>query len=105
MERQMIVNHTTLALIAALGPGAALIGCTPFPQVGNAASDAALAQPYPDLVPLEQLDTRLGTGRVTPDDAPAIEARVADLKDRAARLSGSVIDPATRARMQTGVRQ
>ncbi|MFX0544862.1 hypothetical protein ACEWPL_004890 [Roseovarius sp. S1116L3] len=100
----MTLIRPTLALMIALGP-AALLGCTPFPDVGTAASDAALAQPYPQLVPLEGLDARLTSSRITPETAPAIETRVTGLKNRADRLRGDVVDPATRSRMRAGVQE
>ncbi len=105
MEQQMALMRTALALIAALGLGAALSGCTPFPQLNKDASEAALAQPYPDLVPLDSLQARLNTTGIAPETAPAIEARIARLKARAAGLRGTVIDSQTRARMKAGVRQ
>jgi len=90
----------------ALTLGAAMLaGCTPFPDVGGSASEAALAQPYPDLVPLDGLDTRLETSRIAPETLPGIEARVSDLEARADRLRGAVVDPDTRRRMERGVVQ
>ncbi|MFX0543184.1 hypothetical protein ACEWPM_015840 [Roseovarius sp. S4756] len=100
----MTLIRSTLALMAALGP-ATLPSCTPFPDVGTDASSAALAQPYPKLVPLDGLDTRLASSRIAPDTAPTIEARVAGLKARAGRLRGDVVDPATRSRMRAGVQE
>ncbi|SEK54495.1 hypothetical protein SAMN05421666_1044 [Roseovarius nanhaiticus] len=92
-----------ITLAAALGL-LAQAGCTAFPDVGDSASDAALARPYPDLVPLQDLDMGLGTSRIAPETAPAIEARVARLKDRADSLRrGAVVDGATRSRMRAGV--
>jgi hypothetical protein len=104
MERPMILTRPPSKLVFALGL-AALAGCTPFPQLSSPASEAALAQPYPDLVPLAGLQTRLEASRITPETAPTIEARVTRLKDRAARLSGDVVDPATRSRMRAGVQE
>lgn len=93
---------TTLAKTALLG-AFALAACTPFPQLENEASANALASPYPDLVPLDGYDKRLGASRITPETATGIEARVAQLRDRADRLRGTVVDPATRRRMGAGV--
>ncbi|MEX1233422.1 MAG: hypothetical protein WEB56_00365 [Roseovarius sp.] len=100
----MTLTRPLSKLLFALGL-AALAGCTPFPELSSPASEAALAQPYPDLIPLDGLNTRMETSRITPDTAPAIEARATRLRDRAARLGGPVVDPATRGRMRTGVQQ
>jgi len=99
----MAVTRPTLALIAALGLAAGAPGCTQFPDLDASVTDAARAGPYPDLVPLDGLQARLATSRIAPDTLPAIEARIARLRARAARLRGSVVDGATRARMQAGV--
>jgi len=100
----MTPMRPSLALIAMLG-AAALSGCTPFPDIGDDTSKVALAQPYPDLVPLGGLNARLETGRIQPGTAPALEARVAGLRNRAERLRGDVVDPATRSRMRAGIEQ
>lgn len=102
MERPMTLTRPPSKLVTALSL-AALAGCTPFPELSSPASEAALAQPYPELVPLGDLDMRLETSRITPETAPGVEARVARLKDRAARLSGDVVDAETRSRMRAGV--
>jgi len=94
----------SLALIAALGAVAPLLpGCTQFPQLDATLTDEARRAPYPDLVPLSGLQARISDTNTDPGTAPAIEARIAGLKTRAASLSGSVIDSGTRARMQAGV--
>jgi hypothetical protein len=94
-----------LAVIAALGAGSLPAACTRFPDLDATLSDAARASPYPDLVPLSSLQARIGGTNTDPGTLPAIEARIAGLKSRAARLRGTVIDGATRARMQAGIRQ
>ncbi|WP_138935237.1 hypothetical protein [Roseovarius arcticus] len=94
-----------LALIAALGLVGALSSCTQFPELDASVTNAARAAPYPDLVPLGGLQARLNTSNIAPDTVSTIEARIARLEARADRLRGSVIDDATRARMQAGVRQ
>lgn len=101
----MTPMQNSLGLIAVLGLTAALPGCTQFPQLDAAVTDAARTAPYPDLVPLDGLQARLTTSSVAPDTVPTIEARIARLEARADRLRGNVIDDATRERMQSGVRQ
>ncbi len=93
----------TLAVIAALGAGGLLPGCTQFPELDATLTDEARRAPYPDLVPLSGLEARINGTYTDPGTAPAIEARVTALKTRAAGLSGTVIDSGTRARMQAGV--
>lgn len=90
-----------LALIA----GLTAAGCAQFPELDATLTDEARAAPYPDLVPLEGLQARIGSTRIDPGTAPAVQARIAALKSRASRLRGTVIDDATRTRMQAGVRQ
>ncbi len=92
-----------LAMIAALGAGSLPAGCTRFPDLDATLSDAARAAPYPDLVPLSGLQARIADTNTDPGTLPTIEARIAGLKSRAARLRGTVIDSAARARMQAGV--
>ncbi|QIE47461.1 hypothetical protein G5B38_06380 [Pseudohalocynthiibacter aestuariivivens] len=82
---------------------AALASCSQFPELDAAVSDDIRDAPYPDLVPLDTLDIRTGTGRIAPDAAQTMESRVARLKSRAARLRRTVIDQDTRARMQGGI--
>ena len=57
-----------------------LIGCTTFPALDDAISDAARQAPYPTLQPLPSI-TASGSGT---DDT--FEARVAALQARAERL-------------------
>ncbi|MCQ0092082.1 hypothetical protein [Roseovarius sp. M141] len=93
-----------LALIAALGAGSLLPGCAQFPQLDATLTDQSRRAPYPDLVPLSGLQARINDTDTNAGAAPAIEARIARLKSRAARLRGTVIDSDTRTRMQAGVR-
>ncbi len=91
----------TAALAAGVMPGA----CAPFPDLDETITAEARRAPYPDLVPLEGLQARAEATRIDPGTAQTIEARAARLRDRAARLRGSVIDSRTRARMEAGVSQ
>lgn len=82
---------------------AALTACSQFPQLDETVGDAARKAPYPDLIPIEKFHAQIPDTLIEPTTAPQVEARVAQLKARAARLRGSVIDNATRTRMQQGV--
>lgn len=77
--------------------------CTQFPDLDGALSDTARDAPYPDLLPVEELNARITSPRITPETTAGITARVAALKARAANLRGSVIDSPTRERMSIGV--
>lgn len=79
------------------------VGCTEFPDLDGAVSEAARDAPYPDLLPVEELNARISDPRITPETVSGLAARVAALKARAARLRGSVIDSPTRERMSIGV--
>lgn len=81
----------------------ALWGCTPFPDLDSALSDGARDAPYPALLPVETLTARAADPQITPGTGPGIEARVASLRARAARLRGSVIDNRTHQRLSAGV--
>ncbi|QGY00401.1 hypothetical protein EI983_12540 [Roseovarius faecimaris] len=82
-----------------------LAACAEFPELDATLSDAARAAPYPQLLPVEELNARVGEPRIDAEAADGIEARVAALKARAARLRGTVLDSSTRARMQTGINE
>ncbi len=78
-------------------------GCTQFPDLDSAISPDAERAGYPNLVPVEQLKARVPEAQVSPDVASGLEARVANLRARAGRLRGTVIDSSTRTRMTSGV--
>lgn len=99
----MAQMRTVLVFSTAFVLAGAVSGCAQFPQLDARVSDTVRAQPFPDLVPLDGLHARLASGQITPDTGPAVEARVAHLKARAARLRGAVIDAPTRARIEAGV--
>ncbi len=81
-----------------------LSACTAFPVLDNRISAAAAAAPYPDLVPLGPLLARAtASDPITAVNLAEIDARVAALNARAARLRQPVINSASRARMRTGV--
>lgn len=94
-----------LRSLTALVVGLGLSACAEFPELDAALSDEARAAPYPTLLPVEDLNARVGEPRIAPDAADAIEARVARLKARAARLRNTVLDSPTRARLQAGIEE
>lgn len=79
-----------------------LIACGDIPQVGGAQAEAARNAPYPDLVRLDTLLTAQQNTptRITPASIATSNDRIAQLRARAARLRGPVIDPATRSQMR-----
>lgn len=60
---------------------AMLAGCTQFPALDRAADPAALAAPYPALLPFEALPALPATP--PPDEAAALAAQAAALQARA----------------------
>lgn len=93
----MLTRNAAL-MISLLG----LIACGDIPDVGGAQAEAARNAPYPDLV---RLDTLLNAQQNTPTPITAASIattndRIAQLRARAARLRGPVIDPATRSQMR-----
>lgn len=97
--------RTVLVFTTALALAGAVSGCAQFPELDASVSDTVRAQPFPDLVPLDGLQARLDSTQITPETGPAVEARIAQLKARAARLRGAVVDAPTRARIKAGVSQ
>lgn len=82
---------------------AALTACGEFPELKEAVDSDARRAPYPDLVPLESITGNIPEKRITPETPEELDARVARLKARSARLNRSVIDSETHDRMQAGV--
>ena len=87
----------------ALALWTALTACTPFPQLDSTIADDLKDAPYPQLVPLDSLDTQLAQSRLTDESLAGMEARTARLRTRAAGLRRTVIDAPTRQRMSQGV--
>ena len=77
--------------------------CTQFPVIEDRISDDLRDAPYMDLVPVETLRAGVPEDQVTDTDASAVEARIARLRARAARLSAAVVDTQTRTRMSQGI--
>lgn len=82
---------------------ASLAGCTSFPELEAAQTPGIQSAAYPRLLPLDSLLAEGGDPRATPDAMDDIAARVAQLRARADRLRGPVIDSPTRSRMARGV--
>lgn len=84
----------TIPLVAVL-----LAGCSDHPGMGGGMSPRVQAADYPTLLPLSPL---LSSIPATGEDfgIGTLAARASALRARAARLRRTVVDPATRARMQ-----
>jgi hypothetical protein len=83
---------------------ATLMGCTQFPELDGAVSDSGKHADFPDLVPIQPLLAQSRTVGPTHEQTVAgLNARLLALRNRAARLRGSVIDANTRNRMRNGV--
>ncbi|GGO50901.1 hypothetical protein SAMN05444398_101848 [Roseovarius pacificus] len=78
-------------------------GCTQFPALEDTVSEEARNAPYMTLEPVETLRAGVPGNRIEDTDTATMEARIARLRTRAARLSGSVVDSQTRSRMSRGV--
>lgn len=77
----------------------ALSACTQFPDLDRTTSAQTRRAPYPDLLPVEDLRAQVASPRATDRTTKSLEARIAALRARAARLRGTVIDGASRARL------
>lgn len=82
-----------------LGLIAGLAACSQFPPLDESLSPGAKSAPYPDLVPVEDLRAQAAGLQIGDQTLSGIEARVARLKARAARLRGTVLSGADRARL------
>ncbi len=99
---------TTIAMTRALLffclATAALAGCAQFPQLDRTITPALEAAPYPDLVPLGPVLARAQATGVDPVRGNAVlDARVAALRARAARLRGSVLTGRESQRLAQGL--
>lgn len=76
--------------------------CAQFPELDAQVDPGVYDRDAPRLLPLDQLIAAPGVF-----DGPELErsltGRVANLRARASRLRGRVVDPATRRRMRGGV--
>lgn len=95
----MIRTRLPLALLLA----ALAQGCAQFPALDGTVPPEAERAAFPRLVPLGPVLARAEEVQITEATEADINARVARLRARAARLRGSVVDGGTRARMRAGV--
>lgn len=87
-------------LFIALAMGA----CTTFPELDRTVTPALEAAPYPALVPLGPVLAQATTSADGARQANAtLDARVAALKARAARLRGSVFNGPEQQRLAQGL--
>ncbi|WP_335946556.1 MULTISPECIES: hypothetical protein [Salipiger] len=80
----------------------ALLGCATFPELDAARTPGVASQPFPALLPIEDL-IGAPVPRATPELRAGIEDRVAGLRSRAARLQGPVVSDSDKVRMDGGV--
>ena len=79
--------------VGVLACGAALGGCTQFPELDQTATPGVADAPYPDLLPLDML-LEAPAPRATPEIRAGVEARAAGLQARASALQRARIGPA-----------
>lgn len=96
-------NIAVIGLLCGLGLG--LVGCTQFPDLDKRIDSNASNAPYPALIPGDKIIAARDEIQTKSVEDPALDARVARLKSRAARLRNATIDAPTRARMRDGVDQ
>jgi len=87
-----------LVLAAAL----LLAACNP-PKDFESARQPIAPGPYPDIMPLDQVQAVAGEPALTESDVAALQARAAGLQARAATIPATVTDPETRARMDAAI--
>ncbi len=82
----------------------ALTACTQFPELDQTVSPDLENADFPALIPLDPIlaGTRTATRDNTQTQA-ALEARVANLRARAARIRGSVLTGRERQRLAEGL--
>ena len=103
-SRPALRRGVGLCLCAALGLGLGLAGCTELPDLNDRLQPGAARADYPALVPVEPLLARAeASQQIDESTGPALEARVARLRARAAGLRGAVVDGASRNRIRQGV--
>jgi len=83
-------------------PALILASCAQFPELDGTVPPAAQAAPFPRLLPVDPiLASTLPDAEANAALTRSVEARVAALRARAARLQrASVIDAPTRARLE-----
>lgn len=93
---------------ALLGPCAFVLllsaACTQFPALDSRATPEMLAADYPAILPVDPLLAKATAGQVnTRQTEDVLDARVAGLQARAARLRGSVLTGAEKQRLSQGL--
>lgn len=82
-----------------------LTACTQFPSLDRTITPALEAAPYPELIAIEPVLARAKAPGVNRDVATTgLNARVSNLRARAARLRGSVLTGRERLRLERGMR-
>jgi hypothetical protein len=91
--------------LTSLAIGASLTACTTFPALDHTVTAEMEAAEFPTLVPMAPLLAAAQTSGTDPQQATtAIDARIAALKSRAARLRGSVLTGREKQRLAQGLR-
>ena len=81
-----------------------IVACSDIPALEGTRNAAALDAPYPALIPRATiLAGAPGTPQITPENSATLSARLAALRNRASRLTASVVDAGTRSRMQGAI--
>ncbi|NOR30648.1 hypothetical protein [Sulfitobacter sp.] len=89
-----------LCALALLLPAA----CTQFPALDSRTTPEMLAAEYPALVPVDPLLAQAAAGQINADQTEnSMNARVAGLQARAARLRGSVLTGSEKQRLGEGL--
>lgn len=86
---------------------ATLAACAAQPNFDDRIDAAGRNADYPTLQPLAPLIARAAAlntaGKITPASVASFDSRIGDLRNKAQRLRGPIIDSGTRARMRRGV--
>ncbi len=79
-----------------------LAACAQFPALDATLEATDRSAPFPDLVPIEPILAAADARTAAPQDL-SLDARIAALEARAARLRGRPVAGPLRARMRQGV--
>ena len=94
-----MLRLTALSTLAAV----LFAGCSNFPELDAAITPTAEQADYPALIPMRQVMAGANDVQITPQTVANLQGRTGNLRARAARLRGPVIDSATRARMRAAM--
>lgn len=81
-----------------------LTACAEVPELDATISPGMRAADYPALAPTSQLSATQDAPRLDSTSAASLFSRVTALRNRAARLQGSIVSKADKTRLDTGVR-